>query len=71
MPPIKPVEDVDEQHRRSAEVPLTAAPANAPGMVQAVEDDDAGLAWMAGIGREWEAELSDEREDLYSLADGE
>jgi hypothetical protein len=26
---------------------------------------------MAGVAREWEAELSDPREDLYSLADGE
>jgi hypothetical protein len=26
--------------------------------------------WMSGIGREWAAELSDPREDIYALEDG-
>jgi hypothetical protein len=37
----------------------------------AAEEDDAGSAWMAGIGTQWADELSDPREDLYTLADGE
>jgi hypothetical protein len=28
-------------------------------------------AWMTGIANEWAAELSDPREDIYELTDGE
>ena len=37
----------------------------------AAEEDDAGSAWMAGVGGQWADELNDVREDLYSLSDGE
>jgi len=33
-------------------------------------EDEAGENWMAGIAREWHDELSDPREDIYTLADG-
>ena len=33
-------------------------------------EDDAGAAWMQGVAREWEAELNDPREDIYTLEDG-
>ena len=33
-------------------------------------EDEVGENWLAGIAREWHDELSDPREDSYSLADG-
>jgi hypothetical protein len=35
------------------------------------EEDDAGAAWMAGISAQRASELGDERQDIYTLADGE
>jgi hypothetical protein len=73
MNTIKLVGYVDEQHHLSAEVPASIA----PGRVELVlfapsgEEDDAGREWAAGIAREWMAELSDPREDIYTLEDGE
>ncbi|HET6252278.1 MAG TPA: hypothetical protein VFE47_31620 [Tepidisphaeraceae bacterium] len=36
---------------------------------KAVPDDD--MAWTMGIAHEWRAELSDPREDIYTIEDGE
>jgi hypothetical protein len=35
------------------------------------EEEEAGKAWMEGIAREWIVALSDPREDIYTIADGE
>jgi hypothetical protein len=35
------------------------------------EEDEAGTAWSHGLAQEWRDELSDPREDLYTLADGQ
>ena len=72
MPTIKLVGEIDRQHRLTASVP----PSIAPGIVEVLlllsgdEEDDGGKAWMAGVSAEWRDELSDPREDLYTLADG-
>ena len=34
-------------------------------------EDEAGAAWELGVANEWSAELSDTREDIYTLNDGE
>jgi hypothetical protein len=34
-------------------------------------EDEIGRAWGRGISREWSAELSDPRLDIYSLEDGQ
>lgn len=34
-------------------------------------EDDAAAAWELGVANEWSAELSDTREDIYTLNDGE
>ncbi len=73
MGTIKLIGHVDEQHQLRAEVPESIA----PGPVEVVlmlpsdSEDDAGAAWMAGIAREWAAELSDPQEDIYTMADGD
>jgi hypothetical protein len=33
-------------------------------------DDEAGQHWMNGVSCEWSDDLSDPREDIYSLDDG-
>jgi hypothetical protein len=72
MPTIRLVGEVDQHHRLVATVP----PSIAPGTVKLLvlldgnDEDDAGSAWSEGVAREWQDELSDPREDLYTLADG-
>ncbi len=35
------------------------------------DEDEANAAWMQRVAREWHDELADERQDLYTLDDGE
>ena len=72
--PMKAIEligDIDEQHRLRASVPeeLPAGPVRL--IVLLSEEDEAGTVWARGIAREWADELSDSRQDLYTLADGQ
>jgi hypothetical protein len=66
---------VDERHRLSGEVPASVSPG--PVRVQLLvestsgEIDPAEIAWESAVGREWETEWNDPREDIYSLDDGE
>lgn len=63
---------VDDQHRLTAQVPDTIPPGPVTvNILPVTGEDDAGDAWMAGIAREWADDLSDPRQDLYTLADGE
>ena len=73
MTTIKVIGQIDEQHRLTAAVPPTLAPGKVEVvvLVPSKDEDEAGPAWMAGIAREWEGDLNDPREDIYSLADGE
>lgn len=73
MPTIRLMGRVDEQHRLSAEVPpsVSAGPVEVTIIVPPIEEDDAGLAWAEGIGREWASDLADPRQDLYTMDDGE
>jgi len=62
---------IDGQHRLSAVVPDSIPPG--PVTVSIVgrgDEDDAGEAWSSGIAREWADELSDTRQDIYTLSDG-
>ena len=72
--PMKAIEligDIDEQHRLRASVPeeLPAGPVRL--IVLFSEEDEAGTVWARGLAREWADELSDSRQDLYTLADGQ
>lgn len=73
MPAIRVMGRVDEQHRLSADVPasIAAGPVEVTITVPGLEEDEAGHAWAEGIAREWAQELSDPREDIYTLEDGE
>ena len=73
MTTMKVYGQVDQLHRLSAVVPDSIG----PGPIEILlitptrDEDDTGLAWADGVAREWHAELSDPREDIYTLADGE
>lgn len=65
------VGDIDDQHRLRAQAPqnLPAGPVRL--IVLLPEEDEAANAWEAGIAGEWSAELTDPREDIYTLEDGQ
>ena len=73
MKEIKLKGRVDASHRLTAEVPTEVQ----PGEVDVVlflsqeQEDVAEGAWAAGIAREWAADWSDPREDIYTITDGE
>jgi hypothetical protein len=71
MKAIELIGDIDEQHRLRASVPeeLPAGPVRL--IVLLSEEDEAGAVWARGLAREWADELSDSRQDLYTLADGQ
>ena len=73
-PPVKAIKligDIDEQHRLRASVPeeLPAGPVRL--IVLLSDEDEAGTVWAHGLAREWVGELSDSRQDLYTLEDGQ
>ena len=72
MQTIRVIGEVDQQHRLVATVPDSIAPGSVEIVVIArtESEDDADANWMAGIAQEWQDELSDPREDIYSLTDG-
>jgi hypothetical protein len=62
---------VDDQHRLSAVVPESVPPGPVTVWLTTAQEDEAGAAWMAGISQQWADELSDPRQDIYTVADGE
>ncbi len=64
---------VDNQHRLSVNVPGSIPPGPVVVWIAQAEpgEDLAGAAWAAGVARDWAEELSDTRQDLYSMADGD
>jgi hypothetical protein len=72
MNPIAIQGQVDDQHRLSAVVPesVSAGPVTV-WITAGGQEDDAGMAWMAGISQQWANWLNDPREDIYTLDDGE
>jgi len=67
------VAEVDEQRRLQMTLPQSVMPGRVRVLVLVpeAEEDETDLPWMQGIAREWESELADKREDIYTLEDGE
>lgn len=64
--------DVDEQQKLDIPLPKEWSQRQVHVILLAHEAEDAGEElWMRGLAREWAAELADEREDIYTLEDGE
>ena len=71
MKAIELVGEIDEQHRLQAQVSaeLPAGPVRL--IVLFPDEDEAGIAWSAGVAKEWADEMWDSRQDLYTLKDGQ
>ena len=71
MKAIELIGDIDEQHRLRASVPeeFPAGPVRL--IVLLSDEEEAGTVWAHGLAREWAGELSDSRQDLYMLGDGQ
>ncbi|MBI1926337.1 hypothetical protein HYR99_19095 [Candidatus Poribacteria bacterium] len=67
------VAEVDKQHCLRMVLPQSTMPGRVRVLVLVPEvgEDEADTLWMRGVAREWTAELADEREDIYTLEDGE
>jgi hypothetical protein len=63
---------IDENHRLSVMVPSSIPPGAVTVLIlpESPEGDEADL-WTAGVAHEWADELSDPRQDIYTLSDGE
>jgi len=71
MKAIELIGDIDEQHRLRASVPdeFPAGPVRL--IVLLSEEEEADTVWSDGLAREWADELTDSRQDLYTLTDGQ
>ncbi len=63
---------VNEQHELSAQVPDSVPPGPVTILVvPSSPQDEADDGWMAGIAHQWSDDLSDSRQDIYTLDDGD
>ena len=67
------VTEVDKHHCLHLVLPQSTMPGRVRVIVllPETEGDEASALWMQGVAREWATELADEREDIYTLEDGE
>jgi hypothetical protein len=63
--------EIDDQHRLRAQVPDGFPVGSVRVIVLMADEDEAGFAWAGGVSAEWSAELSDPRQDVYTLDDGQ
>lgn len=70
MQAIAVIGDVDEQHQLRAQVPKDVPAGQVRVIVLIPGEDEAGERWANGVASEWSAELTDAREDIYTLDDG-
>jgi hypothetical protein len=72
MSGVKITGHVDERHMLSAQVPpsIPSGPVTV-WIVPAAPVDEEESHWMSSVAGAWADELGDERQDIYSLDDGE
>jgi len=71
MKAVELVGNIDEQHRLRAQVPEGFPPGPVRLIVLLPDEDDSGAAWAQGVNQEWQDELQDSRQDIYTLEDGQ
>ena len=71
MRAIEIIGEIGEQNRLRASVPGEFPSGPVRLIVLLSEEDEAGPAWSRGLAREWADELSDSRQDIYTLTDGQ
>ena len=64
------VGEIDEHHNIRAEAPRDLPPGRVQLIVVRPDEDEAGAFWPWDVSQAWSDELSDVRQDLYTLADG-
>ena len=69
MNQIELIGKVDDQHMLSVSVPPEIKPGPVKVIVEVPTDEERD-DWAAAIGRLWEADWSDPREDIYTMDDG-
>ena len=62
---------IDERRRLSADVPEMFSPGPVTIWIVPADEDEGGDAWVSGVVEQWDDELGDVRQDIYTLADGE
>jgi hypothetical protein len=62
---------VDKQHRLRTEVPPELPTGQARLIVLLPEEAAAGSHWAHGVAEEWPGDLSDTRQDIYTMEDGQ
>jgi hypothetical protein len=68
---VELVGQIDDEHRLHAEVPAGLPAGSVRVILMLPDEDSAGATWAAGIDSEWSTELSDPRQDIYTLEDGQ
>ena len=68
MKAIELIGDIDSRHCLRADVPEDLPVGQVRLIVLLPEEES---AWADGIANEWSAELSDTRQDIYTLEDGQ
>jgi hypothetical protein len=62
---------VDDQHRLIADVPIVVPAGPVTVWIRPTQqEDDSGENWAQGVSAQWSDELSDDRQDIYTLDDG-
>jgi hypothetical protein len=64
---------VDGKHHLSASVPGFIPPGPITIVIKSSPQatDETDEVWMTGVAREWAEDLADERQDIYTMDDGE
>lgn len=72
MTTIRVTGQIDSAHRLTANVPdsVPAGPVEVVVSVPDLEPHAVDEVWLAGVAREWRDDLSDVRQDIYSISDG-
>jgi hypothetical protein len=71
MKAIELTGDVDAQHDLRVRVPEELPPGPVRLIVFLPGEDAAGGGWSRGVAREWASDLSDARQDVYCIDDGQ
>ncbi|MCS7208731.1 MAG: hypothetical protein NZ874_04085 [Fimbriimonadales bacterium] len=65
------ITEVGDTRQVQITIPETIRTKQARIIILPYEPDEETETWMRALGREWHEELADERQDIYSLDDGE
>ncbi len=71
MKTIELLGDVDAQHCLRAQAPEDLPPGPVRLLLLLPEQDPVEEIWMGAVVSEWSEDLSDPRQDLYTLQDGQ